>query len=92
MEEARAAVAMLCQARPEDLVPVRNATTGVAAVLASLTLQPGDELLRTSHGYNACNNILARAAERAGPASWWRRAAVSPSHPRKKWSVRCFRR
>ena len=66
MEEARAAVAMLCQARPEDLVPVRNATTGVAAVLASLTLQPGDELLRTSHGYNACNNILARAAEKSG--------------------------
>lgn len=66
MDEARAAVAMLCQARPEDLVPVRNATSGVAAVLASLKLQPGDELVRTSHGYNACNNILSRAAEKSG--------------------------
>ncbi len=66
MEEVRAAVASEFGAKPDDLVFVRNATTGVAAVLASLRLQPGDELLRTSHGYNACNNILARAAEQAG--------------------------
>lgn len=66
LEAARADVAALCGARPEDLAFVRNATGGVAAVLASLRLQPGDEILRTSHGYNACNNILARAAEDSG--------------------------
>jgi isopenicillin-N epimerase len=50
----------------EDLVFVRNATEGVNAVLRSLELAPGDELLCTSHGYNACNNALQFVAERSG--------------------------
>src|SRR5258708_4148551 len=30
-------------------------------------LQPlGDELIATDHGYNACNNVLAECARRAG--------------------------
>jgi isopenicillin-N epimerase len=66
LEAARQAVAALVGADGDDLVFVRNATSGVAAVLASLRLQPGDELLRTDHGYNACNNILDRAAEGSG--------------------------
>ena len=66
LEAARQAIAALVGADGEDLVFVRNATSGVAAVLASLRLQAGDELLRTDHGYNACNNILDRAAEMSG--------------------------
>jgi len=66
LEAARQAIAALVAADGEDLVFVRNATSGVAAVLASLHLQAGDELLRTDHGYNACNNILDRAAETSG--------------------------
>lgn len=66
LEAARQAIAALVAADGEDLVFVRNATSGVAAVLASLRLQAGDELLRTDHGYNACNNILDRAAETSG--------------------------
>lgn len=66
LEAARHAICGLVGADGEDLVFVRNATSGVAAVLASLQLRPGDQILRTDHGYNACNNILDRAAERCG--------------------------
>ncbi len=66
LDEARAAVAGFVGAKPEDLVFVPNATTGVNAVLGSFPLRAGDEVLATSHGYNACANALRRAAERAG--------------------------
>lgn len=66
LEASRDAIRSLVGAHGDDLVFVRNATAGVAAVLASIRLAPGDEILRTSHGYNACNNILDRAAEQSG--------------------------
>lgn len=64
LDEALAAVARFVGARPEDLAFVPNATTGVNAVLRSLTLSPGDELLFTSHGYNACGNVARTVTER----------------------------
>ena len=42
-----------------------NATTGVNAVLCSLKLRPGDEILTTTHDYNACHNVMVEAARRA---------------------------
>lgn len=66
LEEAREHVAAFVGARPEDLGFVRNATTGVNAVLRSLRLAPGDELLVTDHGYNACTNVARLVAERSG--------------------------
>ncbi len=66
LDEVRAALARFVGARAEDLVFVHNATTGVNAVVRSLSLQPGDELLTTSHVYNACHNVLRAAADRAG--------------------------
>jgi isopenicillin-N epimerase len=66
LDAAREEVAAFVGAAPEDLVFVRNATQGVAAVLASLALEEGDELLTTSHAYGACRNALERAAARTG--------------------------
>lgn len=66
LDEARRAVAEFVNADPLDLVFVNNATTAVNAVLASLPLGPGDEVLVTDHGYPACTNAARRWASRAG--------------------------
>lgn len=65
-DQARCRLAQFVGARAEDLAFVTNATTGVNAVLRSLDFQPGDELLTTNHGYNACTNVLRFVAERTG--------------------------
>jgi isopenicillin-N epimerase len=65
LDEARTAVAAFLNADPEGLVSVPNATTGVASVLGSLRLRPGDELLTNDHEYNATLNALETVAERA---------------------------
>ena len=51
--EARAALAAFVGARPDDLVFVPNATSGLNAVIRSLQLAPGDEVLTTRHEYGA---------------------------------------
>lgn len=66
IDAAREQVAAFVGARPANLGFVTNATSGVNAVLRSLRLQPGDEILLTSHGYNACLNIAHHVAERSG--------------------------
>lgn len=53
-------------ADPRGFAYVANATTGVNTVLASIQLEPGDELIVTDHEYNACRNALVRTAERTG--------------------------
>jgi isopenicillin-N epimerase len=51
--EALAALAVFVGARAEDLVFVPNATAGLNAVIRSLKLVPGDEVLTTRHEYGA---------------------------------------
>ena len=53
---SRVELARFLSADEADLVFVPNATTGVNAVLQSLALEPGDELLVTNHTYGACRN------------------------------------
>ncbi len=66
LAEVRARLGPFLGAEPDDLAFVPNATTGVNAVLGSLDLVPGDELLTTTHSYPGCRNALARVAERTG--------------------------
>ena len=66
LEPARVALARFVGARPCDLAFVTNATTGVNAVLRSIPLRRGDEILTTSHDYNACHNALIEAVRRTG--------------------------
>jgi isopenicillin-N epimerase len=51
--EARTSLAAFVGARPDDLVFVPNATAGLNAVIRSLRLRPGDEVLTTRHEYGA---------------------------------------
>jgi isopenicillin-N epimerase len=66
IDSARNELARFVGADVEDLVFVNNATTGVNAVLRSLTFSPEDELLVTNHEYNACRNALDFVASRSG--------------------------
>jgi isopenicillin-N epimerase len=50
----------------KDIAFVDNATTGCNAVLRSLRLQPGDEIVVLTHGYGAIRNTVRYVAERAG--------------------------
>jgi isopenicillin-N epimerase len=65
LDEARAEIAALVRAEAEDLALVTNATHACNAVLASLDLAEGDEVVVTSHGYNAVNNAVLRWCHRA---------------------------
>ncbi len=66
IDGARAMLAAFLGAGVDDLVFVRNATSGVNAVLQHLPLEPGDELLVGDQEYNACRNVVDFVAARAG--------------------------
>ena len=66
LREAAARLASFLGAEGQDLAFVENATTGCNAVLRSLRLGPGDEILTLAHGYGAVRNAARFVAERAG--------------------------
>ncbi len=68
IDASRRAVAEFVGSDPQGIVFTRNATTGVASVLRSIEHQlgPGDQILTTSHDYNAVRQILRFTAERTG--------------------------
>ena len=51
---------------PSRAAWVRNVSEGVSAVLGSLELRPGDELVTSTHGYGAVSLALGQHAARAG--------------------------
>src|SRR3954454_809983 len=66
LREASDTVATFLGANPEDLVFVPNVTTGLNAVLLSLPLCAGDELLITDLAYGAVTLAAQFACDRAG--------------------------
>ena len=66
LDAVRRILAVFVGADAADLVFVPNATTGVNAVLHSLRLAPGDELLVTTQTYGACRKSAEFVAARAG--------------------------
>lgn len=68
LDRVRDVLSGLVGAPARDLGFVRSATDGVNAVLGSLRLEPGDEVVVTDHGYNACINAARYFVERQGAA------------------------
>ena len=66
LASAREALGAFVRADARDLAFVPNATTAVNAVLRSLDLRPGDELLTTDHVYAACRKAMQFVAARSG--------------------------
>ncbi len=66
LASARAALGAFVGADPDDLAFVTNVTGAVNAVVRSLRLASGDEILTTDHEYNAVLNVLRHVAERDG--------------------------
>ena len=64
LARARATLAAFVGASPEDLVFVPNATSGLNAVIRSLSLGPGDEVLTTGHEYGAVTRTWEFAGAR----------------------------
>jgi len=63
---AREALAAYVGAQAADIGFVENATGGCNAVLRSFPLEPDDEVISTSHGYNAVRNAIRFVCRRAG--------------------------
>lgn len=66
LADVRARVASFVGADPDDVVFVRNATEGCNAVLRSMAIEPGQTIVRTSHGYGAVDHTIDYVCERAG--------------------------
>jgi isopenicillin-N epimerase len=63
---SRRHLAAFLGADPDGTALVGNATTGVAVVLQSIGLRPGDEVLTTDHGYGAVGFSVDRECRRTG--------------------------
>ena len=66
IERTKSAVGQWLGMKNEDFGLVANATEGANAVLASIGLGPGDELVTTNHVYNAIRQAMRRTAHRHG--------------------------
>src|SRR5881394_23056 len=66
LRQAAAKVARFVGAAADDFVFVDNTTTGINAVVRSLPLEPGDEVIVTDHAYGGIVTAVRYAAQRAG--------------------------
>ncbi len=66
LDGARRELGAFLGADPDDLAFLHNTTTAVTAVLRSIDWRGGDEILITSHTYNAVRNAAVEIAGRGG--------------------------
>jgi isopenicillin-N epimerase len=66
LRAAAARLGRFLHARERDVAFVENATTGMNAVLGSLQFRPGDEILATTHTYNAVRQTIREVCRRTG--------------------------
>jgi isopenicillin-N epimerase len=66
LRQAADSLGVFLNAQGADIAFVDNATAGCNAVLRSLRLQPGDEILVLDHGYNAVRNTVRYVTGQAG--------------------------
>ncbi len=66
LDEACRPLARFINAPVDDLTFIENTTSGVNAVLRSMSFRNGEEILTTNHTYNACMNALNYVAARQG--------------------------
>jgi len=66
MADTRAALAALTGAQPDDIAGFANATSALNAVIRSLPLKPGDEIMTTDHEYAALEKTWAFVTARTG--------------------------
>lgn len=73
---ARVEAARFVGADPDGFAFVTNATTGTNTLLRSAPIRPGDEILVTDHGYEACNLAAEHVAARRGATVGYARIPV----------------
>jgi isopenicillin-N epimerase len=66
LRAAAANLARFVRAQEQDIVFVENATSGINAVVRSLNFRPGDEILTTTHVYNAVRQTIRDVCRRTG--------------------------
>ena len=66
LDQSKEAISKFLGMQPDDFGFVTNATDGINAVLRSLEFGAGDELLTTTHVYNAVRKAMQFVAQRAG--------------------------
>jgi len=66
LRAAAARLARFLGADAQDVAFVENASTGMNAVLRSLELRRGDEILANTHTYNAVHQTIRHVCERTG--------------------------
>jgi isopenicillin-N epimerase len=66
LRAAAGRLARFLHAKERHIAFVENATSGVNAVLRSLEFRPGDEILATTHTYNAVRQTIREVCRRSG--------------------------
>lgn len=66
VSEAREEVARFVGGSPDDVAFVNNVSAGVSAIVHSMALGPGDEVVSSDHIYGAVSSALDRLCARTG--------------------------